>query len=134
VRFFAVCSNLVELKIVCLLKITGSVELCIYLQLGTLNMKKLLAMTAVAALTLSANVFAQEGEAVYNKACQVCHSMGVAGAPKSHDVAAWEPRLAKGVDALVNSVKTGLNAMPPGGMCTDCSDEDYENAIEFMSK
>ncbi|QIR13222.1 c-type cytochrome [Shewanella aestuarii] len=97
-------------------------------------MKKLLAMTAVAALTLSANVFAQEGEAVYNKACQVCHSMGVAGAPKSHDVAAWEPRLAKGMDALVTSVKSGLNAMPPGGMCTDCSDEDYKNAIEFMSK
>ncbi|MEZ9540351.1 cytochrome c5 family protein, partial [Shewanella sp. 10N.286.51.B8] len=60
-------------------------------------MKKLLAMTAVAALTLSSNVFAQDGEAVYNKACTVCHSMGVAGAPKTHDAAAWEPRLAKGL-------------------------------------
>ncbi|CAM4207265.1 c-type cytochrome [Shewanella insulae] len=97
-------------------------------------MKKLLALSAVAALTLSANTFAQEGEAVYNKACHVCHSMGVAGAPKAHDAAAWEPRLAKGLDALVGSVKTGLNAMPPGGMCTDCTDEDYKNAIEFMSK
>ncbi|WP_372873343.1 cytochrome c5 family protein [Shewanella sp.] len=97
-------------------------------------MKKLLAMTAVAALTMAASVSAQEGEAVYNKACQVCHSMGVAGAPKAHDAAQWEPRLAKGVDALVASVKGGLNAMPPGGMCTDCTDEDYKNAIEFMSK
>ncbi|MDR8526064.1 MULTISPECIES: c-type cytochrome [Shewanella] len=97
-------------------------------------MKKLLALTAVAALTLSTNVLAQDGKAVYDKACQVCHSMGVAGAPKSHDAAAWEPRLGKGMDALVSSVKTGLNAMPPGGMCTDCSDEDYKNAIEYMSK
>ncbi|QLE83887.1 MULTISPECIES: cytochrome c5 family protein [Shewanella] len=97
-------------------------------------MKKLLAMTAVAALTLSANVAAQDGEAVYTKACQVCHSMGVAGAPKSHDVAAWEPRLAQGMDTLVATVKSGKGAMPPGGMCTDCSDEDYKNAIEFMSK
>ncbi|AZQ12986.1 MULTISPECIES: c-type cytochrome [Shewanella] len=97
-------------------------------------MKKLLAMTAVAALTMAASVSAQEGEAIYNKACQVCHSMGVAGAPKAHDAAQWEPRLAKGVDALVASVKGGLNAMPPGGMCTDCTDEDYKNAIEFMSK
>ncbi len=97
-------------------------------------MKKLLALSAVAALTLSANVSAQEGEAIYNKACQVCHSMGVAGAPKAHDATAWEPRLAKGLDTLVGSVKSGLNAMPPGGMCTDCSDDDYKKAIEFMSK
>ncbi|MGI2261669.1 c-type cytochrome [Shewanella sp. GXUN23E] len=97
-------------------------------------MKKLLAMTAVAALAMSTNVFAQDGEAVYNKACQVCHAMGVAGAPKAHDAAAWEPRLAQGLDTLVATVKAGKNAMPPGGMCTDCTDEDYKNAIEFMSK
>ncbi len=97
-------------------------------------MKKLLVLTAAAALTLSTNAFAQDGKAVYEKACQVCHSMGVAGAPKSHDAAAWEPRLGKGMDALVSSVKSGLNAMPPGGMCTDCSDDDYKNAIEYMSK
>ena len=78
-------------------------------------MKKLLALTAAAALTLSTSAFAQDGKAVYDKACQVCHSMGVAGAPKAHDAAAWEPRLAKGADALVSSVKSGLNAMPPGG-------------------
>ncbi|GIU12759.1 cytochrome c5 family protein [Shewanella morhuae] len=97
-------------------------------------MKKLLAITAIAALTMSVNVSAQEAEAIYNKACTVCHSMGVAGAPKVHNVADWEPRLAKGMDTLLHSVKTGLNAMPPGGMCTDCTDEDYKAAIGFMSK
>ncbi|NMH67123.1 c-type cytochrome [Shewanella salipaludis] len=95
-------------------------------------MKKLLAMTAVAALTLSTSVLAQEGKDVFDKACQICHTMGVAGAPKAH-TADWEPRLAKGMDTLLNSVKSGLNAMPPGGMCTDCTDEDYKNAIDFMS-
>ena len=97
-------------------------------------MKKLLAITAIVALTMSVNVSAQEAEAIYNKACTVCHSMGVAGAPKVHNVADWEPRLAKGMDTLLHSVKTGLNAMPPGGMCTDCTDEDYKAAIGFMSK
>ena len=97
-------------------------------------MKILLAMTTVATLTLSASVSAQEGKAVYDKACHVCHSMGVAGAPKAHDTAAWEPRIAIGIETLVSTVKTGKGAMPPGGMCTDCSDEDYKNAIEFMSK
>lgn len=97
-------------------------------------MKKLLAMTAVAALTLSASVSAQDGKAVYDKACQVCHSMGIAGAPKAHDAAAWAPRLALGLDTLVSTVKAGKTAMPPGGMCADCTDEDYKNAIDYMSK
>jgi len=97
-------------------------------------MKKLLALTAVAVLSLSASVSAQDGKAVYDRACQVCHSVGVAGAPKAHDVAAWEPRLALGLDALVATVKTGKGAMPPGGMCMDCTEQDYKDAIEFMAK
>ncbi|TKB49526.1 c-type cytochrome [Ferrimonas aestuarii] len=96
-------------------------------------MKKMIAFAAVAMLASATNVMAQDGEAVYTKACQVCHAAGVAGAPKLKDAAAWEPRMAKGIDKLVESVKTGLNAMPPGGMCMDCSDEDYKAAIEYMS-
>ncbi|WP_163938580.1 cytochrome c5 family protein [Paraferrimonas sp. SM1919] len=95
-------------------------------------MKKLV-LAAAAAMTLSTSVLAQDGAAVYAKACQVCHSMGVAGAPKMGDAAAWEPRLAQGLDALVASVKAGKGAMPAGGMCMDCNDEDYKNAIKHMS-
>ena len=97
-------------------------------------MKYLLAMATVAALTLSAGISAQEGKAVYDKACHVCHSTGVAGAPKTHDSAAWAPRLELGIDTLIATVKTGKGAMPPGGMCTDCTDEDYKNAIKYMSQ
>ncbi|WP_028110689.1 c-type cytochrome [Ferrimonas futtsuensis] len=97
-------------------------------------MKKIIAFAAVAMLASAPGVMAQEGEAVYNKACQTCHAMGIAGAPKLNDAAAWEPRMAKGMDNLVQSVKSGLNAMPPGGMCMDCSDEDYKAAIEFMAE
>ncbi|MBW3141664.1 c-type cytochrome [Ferrimonas balearica] len=97
-------------------------------------MKKIVALAAVASLTMASNVMAQDGEAVYQKACKTCHEMGIAGAPKVKDAAAWEPRLGKGMDALVSSVKTGLNAMPPGGMCMDCSDEDLKAAIEYMAK
>jgi len=34
---------------------------------------------------------------------------------------------------LVKAVNTGLNAMPPKGMCFDCSDEDYAALITYMS-
>jgi cytochrome c5 len=95
-------------------------------------MKKLIA----AALMLSAvGAFAADVDMdKYAKSCQVCHANGAANAPKTGDVAAWEPRMAKGMDALVQSVANGLNAMPPKGMCFDCTDEDYKALIEYMAK
>ena len=37
--------------------------------------------------------------AKYDKSCKLCHATGTANAPKTGDAAAWEPRLAKGMDA-----------------------------------
>ena len=93
-------------------------------------MKKLLAVTLTLAAT---SVFAQPDMAKYDKSCKVCHDAGAAGAPKTGDADAWAPRMAKGMEVLVASVNQGLNAMPPKGMCFDCSDEDYAALIEYMS-
>lgn len=68
----------------------------------------------------------------YNKTCVVCHASGVANAPKAF-TDEWKPRLAKGMDALITSVKTGFNAMPPRGLCNDCTDADYKALITYMS-
>lgn len=70
----------------------------------------------------------------YNKSCAICHASGAANAPKTGDAEAWAPRMAKGMEVLVASVNNGLNAMPPKGMCFDCSDEDYKALIEYMAK
>lgn len=69
----------------------------------------------------------------YQTSCFACHSTGAAGAPKSHDVEAWKPRMAKGMPALLESVHKGLNAMPATGLCANCSDDDYKALILFMS-
>ena len=69
----------------------------------------------------------------YQRSCFACHSTGAAGAPKAHDTVAWAPRLAKGMPTLLESIKKGLNAMPPTGMCADCTDADYTALIEFMA-
>lgn len=72
---------------------------------------------------------------IYPKACAVCHAAGVANAPKLGDAAAWKTRLdAKGIDGLVQSVNNGLNAMPPKGMCMDCTPGEYKAVIEYMIK
>ena len=80
----------------------------------------------------AASAAARSGEAVYAATCQVCHVAGVANAPKMGDKAAWAPRIAKGIDALLASAVNGLNAMPPRGTCGDCSDAELKAAIEHM--
>ena len=69
----------------------------------------------------------------FDNSCTQCHTTGRFGAPVIHDEAAWAPRLAKGMPALINSVKNGLGQMPSGGNCTNCSDEDYRDLITYMS-
>ncbi len=93
-------------------------------------MKLLLALVMVLS---AATAFAQPDMAKYDKSCKVCHDAGVAGAPKTGDAEAWAPRMAKGMDALLASVNAGLNAMPPKGMCFDCTDADYTALIQYMS-
>ncbi len=92
---------------------------------------------AVAALVLASSfAYADRSvEELYPKSCTMCHAQAVAGAPKTGDAAAWQPRVdAKGIDGLVQSAKTGLNAMPPKGMCNDCTDGEFKALIEFMVK
>jgi len=72
------------------------------------------------------------GEQVFNATCTVCHTAGVAGAPKVGDKAAWEPRLAQGLDALVTSSTKGKGAMPPKGGNTSLSDAEVKSAVEYM--
>ncbi len=93
-------------------------------------MKKLL---TAALLLCAAGAYAAPDMDKYNRSCGVCHASGAANAPKTGDAASWEPRMAKGMDVLVQSVQNGLGAMPPKGMCFDCSDEEYIALIEYMA-
>lgn len=73
------------------------------------------------------------GEATYQNYCFSCHTPGLSGAPKTGDKEAWAPRIAKGPDLLLASTVEGMPpAMPPRGMCFDCSDEDLAAAISYM--
>jgi cytochrome c5 len=98
-------------------------------------MKKLFVGVLLAAVSCVAAAAADDQAVVarYNKSCMVCHASGVANAPKTGSEADWKPRLAKGMDPLVASVKTGMNAMPPRGMCNDCTDADYKALINYMA-
>lgn len=89
------------------------------------------APAAVAAAPAAAGG-ARSGEDVYKATCFMCHGTGAAGAPKVGDAAAWAPRIATGMDALMNSALNGKNAMPARGTCANCSDDELKASIEYM--
>jgi cytochrome c5 len=74
----------------------------------------------------------RSGDDVYNTACAACHTTGAAGAPKLGDSAAWDVRAAKGLDGLLATAISGINAMPPRGLCMDCSDAELSTAIQYI--
>ncbi len=86
--------------------------------------------------TGSASTAAADGKAVFDKLCTLCHTPGVAGAPKFGDKAAWAPRIAQGLDTLHDHAihgfagKTGV--MPPKGGGGDLSDDQVRAAVDYM--
>lgn len=72
------------------------------------------------------------GETVYKQACSACHQMGVAGAPRLGDRAAWAPRLQQGLQTLQQHALQGIRGMPPKGGRLDMADEWILDAVAFM--
>lgn len=87
---------------------------------------------AASLIAFSGVASADKGKEIYDTKCFTCHASGVAGAPKFGDKAAWEPRVAKGMDEIMKIVIGGKGAMPPKGTCMDCSDEDLKKSVEYM--
>lgn len=123
-------------------------------------MKKMITITAALSVCFSVTAFANTnkvGQKTYSMHCVACHAPAVAvalKAPALHNAKDWAPRIANAekeskadpkkyptaLDYLVDKVKHGLGAMPPGGMCIDQSTKDkqctravYAAAIEYMS-
>ena len=92
---------------------------------GTVVMAGQAVVSAVAAAV-------RTGESIYASNCQSCHNIGVAGAPKMGDVAAWADRLTKGVETVYANAINGIGAMPAKGTCMDCSDDDIIATIDYM--
>ena len=75
---------------------------------------------------------ANDGKAVYDKTCFVCHATGVAGAPKLGNKAEWAPRVGVGKDALVSTVIKGKGGMPPRAGAANLKDDEIKAAVDFM--
>ena len=68
----------------------------------------------------------------YENVCAACHASGVTNAPIMGDKAAWEPRIAMGIEALYNSALKGKGIMPAKGGRPDISDEVIKQTVDYM--
>ncbi len=75
---------------------------------------------------------AADGKKTYDAACALCHTAGVAGAPKTGDKAAWKPRIAQGKDVMYGSAIKGKNLMPPKGGAASLPDADIKAAVDYL--
>ncbi len=78
----------------------------------------------------------QDGESVYNSVCATCHGAGIAGAPKTGDVAAWDARIAQGMTVLVMHAIDGFQGetgfMIARGGNAALSDDAVAAAVKHM--
>ena len=77
---------------------------------------------------------ARTGESIYKETCATCHATGIANAPKLDDKAAWESRMANGIDGLVKTAIAGKGAMPARGGNPAITDEEMKEIILYMTK
>lgn len=90
------------------------------------------APTPAVSASSSADAGEVDGEAVYVQACQLCHAVGLAGAPKPGDTATWQPRLALGLDTLYSNAINGIRGMPARGGRPDLSDAQVRASVDYM--
>jgi cytochrome c5 len=78
----------------------------------------------------------KDGAQVYEQVCSACHGLGIAGAPKAGDVAAWGPRVAKGKTVLYDHALHGFTGqagtMPAKGNRLDIPDAIIEQGVDHM--
>lgn len=98
----------------------------------------LLGLAFTASLAVAAGPDLAKGQKVYNEVCVACHGMGIAGAPKVGDKAAWKEHIAKGVKTLNDHAIHGYTGkegvMPAKGGDTSLSDQDVVDAVAYMVK
>lgn len=72
---------------------------------------------------------------IVTKHCAACHVSGLLGAPKVGETAEWQVRADSkgGLDGILATAISGINAMPAKGTCSDCSDDELMGAIRSMS-
>ena len=86
----------------------------------------------LSSIYFSTNSWANSAENTYKTVCAVCHSAGVAGAPKLGDKAKWAPLIKEGQVQLTAHGYVGVRGMPAKGGKHDLSVVDFAASLVYM--
>ena len=75
---------------------------------------------------------ARNGATVFRTVCASCHAADLPGIPQVKDSAAWVERLRSGRQTLYRNTIDGIGAMPPKGLCDNCSEEEVRAAVDYL--
>ncbi|HEY7758917.1 MAG TPA: c-type cytochrome [Burkholderiales bacterium] len=89
--------------------------------------------TPAPAATTAPAAAARSGEEVHQQACAMCHATGLAGAPRTGDKTAWQPRIAQGKVTLYEHAIKGFRAMPAKGGNPSLSDAEVKAAVDYLA-
>lgn len=83
----------------------------------------------------AANIPPLEGRLneIWTASCGNCHTSRMSGAPRLGDAAAWAPIIAQGMDTMLEHTINGYRKMPPLGLCSVCTEEEFVALISWMS-
>lgn len=98
------------------------------------NMKPIGSSATSDTPVVATSTAARPAKEVYTAVCQACHATGVADSPKLGDKAAWEPRVATGLDALMTTAINGRGAMPARGGNPSVTDDELKATVLYMLK
>ncbi len=70
---------------------------------------------------------------IYQRSCKNCHEVQATGAPLTGDKKRWNTILEKGMATVLDRAMNGYLGMPPFGQCFECSPEQIESLITYMS-
>ncbi len=91
-----------------------------------------LAPGPAAAPAATAKAEPASGDKVYQSTCAICHTAGIAGAPKLGDKTAWRPRIAQGAGTLHSNALKGIRMMPAKGGSAGLPDAEVKAAVDYM--
>jgi cytochrome c5 len=72
------------------------------------------------------------GATIYKEVCAVCHTSGVANAPKLGDQNAWKKLIGEGQVIITAHGYVGVRTMPPRGGKESLSVEQFAEALNYM--
>jgi len=86
----------------------------------------------VSLISLPTSAWASSAENTYKTVCAVCHTAGVADAPKLGDKTKWAPLIKEGQVQLTAHGYVGVRGMPAKGGKPDLGVQDFAASVVYM--